>query len=230
MSHAREARQLLRAHFYGVLSTHSARFEGYPFGSIVPYLTDYDGSVIVFISALAEHTKNVARNPRVSLITHDQNDPCIQTQGRITLIGRIELVPSRATYAARWLRHFPDAAQLFELGDFAFYRIIPEAARHVAGFGQARWISGHFTVAPYPLMEEVESLIIHINSEFSHLIKDCLHHQCISPHHWQLIDIDHDGATVMADQRLVRLVFPALAVDGKSALGMLQQLAKTSPP
>ena len=45
MSNAREARQMLRAHRYGVLSTLSKKFDGYPFGSIIPYLVDHDGSL-----------------------------------------------------------------------------------------------------------------------------------------------------------------------------------------
>jgi len=57
LNHARAARCLLRAHRYGVLSTLSKKFDGHPFGSIAPYLTDHDGSVLLFISALAEHTK-----------------------------------------------------------------------------------------------------------------------------------------------------------------------------
>lgn len=229
MSHAREARQLLRAHFYGVLSTCSVRFEGYPFGSIVPYITDYDGSAIIFISALAEHTKNIAQNPRVSLITHDQNDHRIQTQGRVTLIGKVEAIRSREPYATRWLRHFPEAAQLLELGDFTFYRILPEAARHVAGFGQARWISSHFTVAPYPLAEEADSFLEHINTHHAELLAHCLQARGIKPRQAQVIAVDCDGATIMADQQLLRLSFPTLVPDGKSTLGMLYQLAETSP-
>jgi len=78
---------MLRAHRYGVLSSLSKKFDGYPFGSITPYLVDHDGSLLILISAIAEHTKNILHDPRVSLITHDQRDPHIQTQGRVTLVG-----------------------------------------------------------------------------------------------------------------------------------------------
>ena len=59
MSNAREARQMLRAHRYGALSTLSKKFDGHPFGSICPYLVDHDGSLLILISTLAEHTKNI---------------------------------------------------------------------------------------------------------------------------------------------------------------------------
>jgi len=35
-----EARKFLRSTHSGILSTHSARFEGYPFGSVAPFITD----------------------------------------------------------------------------------------------------------------------------------------------------------------------------------------------
>ena len=95
MSAAREARQLLRAHRYGALSTLSKKFDGHPFGSISPYLTDHDGSLLILISTLAEHTKNIQDDPRVSLITHNQDDPHIQAQGRVTVVGEAGFVAER---------------------------------------------------------------------------------------------------------------------------------------
>ena len=87
MNNAAEARQMLRAHRYGALCTLSKKFDGFPFGSITPYLVDHDGSLIILISGLAEHTKNILHDPRISLITHDQRDSHIQTQGRVTVLG-----------------------------------------------------------------------------------------------------------------------------------------------
>jgi putative heme iron utilization protein len=54
MSNARTARQMLRSHRYGALCTLSKKFNGHPFGSIVPYLVDHDGSLLILISSLAE--------------------------------------------------------------------------------------------------------------------------------------------------------------------------------
>src|SRR5512142_381982 len=126
-SNARAARQLLRAHRYGALSTLSKKFDGHPFGSITPYLVDHDGSLLILVSALAEHTKNILHDPRVSLITHNQEDPHIQTQGRITLVGSAMLDEERDGCGKRYLRYFPEAQTYFDLPDFAFFRITPLA-------------------------------------------------------------------------------------------------------
>src|SRR5487761_1894852 len=124
---ARAARQLLRAHRYGALCTLSKKFDGFPFGSITPYLVDHDGSLIILISTLAEHTKNILHDPRVSLITHDQRDSHIQTQGRVTVLGNAQIINNHDAIGARYLRYFPEAQGYFQMHDFAFYRIRPIA-------------------------------------------------------------------------------------------------------
>lgn len=216
--HPREARCLLRAHRYGVLSTLSKRFDGHPFGSIAPYLTDHDGSVLLFISGLAEHTKNILSDPRVSLITHDQNDPRIQTQGRVTVVGKAEPLTGRDPYAARWLRHFPENAQLFELGDFSFFRIVPQAVRHVAGFGQARWINSHFTVPPYPLMNQEEYLLARLNAHSQDELRHNLELRGVSAVRVKILGIDCDGFDVDADGRMLRFDFAEPVADADCAL------------
>jgi putative heme iron utilization protein len=139
MSNISEARQLLRDHRYGALSTQSKKLPGYPFGSITPYLLDHDGSLIIFISALAEHTKNIQHDPRVSLITHNQSDPAIQMQGRVTVIGNAQQIDAQPELVERYLHHFPEAADLLTL-DFAFYQIQPVAIRYIGGIGRIHWL------------------------------------------------------------------------------------------
>lgn len=221
MSNAREARCLLRAHRYGVLSTLSKKFDGHPFGSITPYLTDHDGSVLLFISGLAEHTKNLLNDPRVSLITHDQNDPRIQTQGRVTVVGEAHPLDGREPYEKRWLRYFPENAQLFELGDFSFFRIAPQSVRHVAGFGQARWIMSHFTVPPYPLMAQEEDLLAELNAEPQDTLRRCLQLRGNSAGQTRMLGIDCDGFDVETDGRMLRFDFAEPVADAESALAAL---------
>jgi len=224
MSHAREARCLLRAHRYGVLSTLSKKFEGHPFGSIVPYLTDHDGSVLLFISGLAEHTKNIRHDARVSLITHDQNDPRIQTQGRVTVIGEAVALEHREPFAERWLRYFPENEQLFELGDFSFFRIVPQAVRHVAGFGQARWIMSHFTLPPCPLATQEQDLLAQLDATCSDTLRHCLDSRNISAEQAHMLGLDCDGFDVAAGGRVRRFDFAEPVTDAESALAALSRL------
>ena len=61
------ARRLLNHQSVGVLSTHSIDVAGYPFGSIAPYTLNYDGEPAILISDIAQHTRNIKQNNKVSL-------------------------------------------------------------------------------------------------------------------------------------------------------------------
>jgi len=231
INHAREARCLLRAHRYGALSTLSKKFNGHPFGSIAPYLTDHDGSVLLFISALAEHTKNIRHDARVSLITHDQNDPRIQTQGRITVIGEATPLEEREPYAERWLRYFPETEQLFALGDFSFFRIVPQSVRHIGGFGQARWFMSHFTVPPYPLMSQENDVLVQMNASNLDMLRHCcLHLHGITAEQVRMTGIDCDGFDLNADGRALRFDFAEPVMDAEGAMAAVSHLCNDPIP
>ena len=53
--------------FHGLLSTHSVKFTGYPFGSVVPICRDSKGNPLLMISHLAQHTRNIDADPHCSL-------------------------------------------------------------------------------------------------------------------------------------------------------------------
>ncbi|HEY3239041.1 MAG TPA: pyridoxamine 5'-phosphate oxidase family protein, partial [Acidimicrobiia bacterium] len=66
-SHAELARNLVAASNRGVLSTVALDPPGYPFGSVATYALDERGRPVVFVSTMAEHTRNAAADPRASL-------------------------------------------------------------------------------------------------------------------------------------------------------------------
>ena len=86
MTIAAQARRYLRAHRYGILSTLSQKLGGYPFGSLAPYVLDHAARPVILVSRLAEHTRNIDADPRVSLLVYESSgDP--QAAARITLSG-----------------------------------------------------------------------------------------------------------------------------------------------
>ena len=208
---AREARQLLRAHRYGALSTLSKKFDGHPFGSITPYLSDHDGSLLILISALAEHTKNIQHDPRVSLITHNQEDSHIQTQGRLTVVGTAALEPQRELAGKRYLRYFPEAQTYYDMPDFQFYRIAPQALRYIGGFGDIHWVKAdRYQVPANTLAQEEDALLDKINAQRPAA-------------QGLVIGIDCDGFDLRLGERTVRHDFPAPVLDAAQALALLQK-------
>ena len=230
MNNAQEARLMLRAHRYGVLSTLSKKFDGYPFGSITPYLVDHDGSLLILISTLAEHTKNILHDPRVSMITHDQRDPHIQTQGRVTVLGNAEQEPGREQAGLRYLRYFPEAGSYFAMHDFSFYRIRPMAIRYIGGFGRIHWVDmENYAVQPYPLIEEESGVIAHMNSDHQDTMRNyCSHfHQCTALD-VAMLGIDIDGFDVRADDQVLRFDFAQPVTDAQQARTVLVEMARAA--
>jgi putative heme iron utilization protein len=177
--HGRTARQLLRAHRYGALGTLSKKFDGHPFTSITPYLVDHDGSLLILISGLAEHTKNILSDSRVSLITHNQDDPHIQTQGRVTVVGHAVFQPDRERCGKRYLRYFPEAQAYFDMADFNFYRITPLAIRYIGGFGDIHWVKAeNYRVSHHALIDEEETLLAELNAQSAGTAKQWLGVDC----------------------------------------------------
>jgi len=230
MNNTHEARRMLRAHRYGVLSTLSKRFDGYPFGSITPYLADHDGSLLILISTLAEHTKNILHDPRVSLITHDQRDPHIQTQGRVTVVGNAAPEPDREQAGLRYLRYFPEAQTYFAMHDFSFYRIRPVAIRYIGGFGRIHWVDmENYAVQPYPLIEQETGVVDHMNSDHQDALRDyCRHfHQCAALD-VAMLGIDLDGFDVRADDQVLRFDFAQPVTDAQQARTALVEMARAA--
>jgi len=199
------ARQLLRAHRYGALGTLSKRFDGHPFTSITPYLVDHDGSLLILISGLAEHTKNILGDSRVSLITHNQDDPHIQTQGRVTVIGHAVYQQDRDQCAKRYLRYFPEAQTYFGMADFNFYRITPLAIRYIGGFGDIHWVrTENYLVHRHELSDKEEGLLAELDAGSGTTGK-------------QWLGVDCDGYDVKVDGKTVRHHFKATTPNATEA-------------
>ncbi len=228
MNSALEARRMLRTHRYGVLSTLSKKFDGHPFGSLTPYLVDHDGSLIIFISSLAEHTKNIQQDSRVSLITHDQSDPHILTQGRATLLGDAVLEKDREQVGLRYLRYFPEAESYMSMHDFSFYRIQPLAIRYIGGFGKIHWADiCSYSVLPYPMIAQEFDVITHMNADHQDALRNfCQHfHQCPALD-VSMLGIDIDGFDVRADESILRFDFSQPVTDAQQARIALVEMAR----
>ncbi len=246
MSLASEARQFLRATRSGVLSTFSSKFAGYPFGSVAPFVLDHSGQPIVLISTIAEHTKNIIANPKISLLVFDGTED-LQASARLTLIGEAKQIDKdNENLRARYLRYFPQAAGYFEMHDFNFYRIEIAQARYIAGFGKMGWISGKELadialdgsdlINTPPLLAAQETAIIdHMNADHMHsLIAYSKHFHHIDVTNPQMLGIDSDGFDISvaikdANQtKILRFNFEQPIHDAQSARAALVSLSKAA--
>jgi putative heme iron utilization protein len=122
--------------------------EGEPYVSMVPFALLKEGAALVIhVSQLASHTKDMLESPRVSLLVIAPETPGTPPQAvaRITVQGEAERctvsTPGYAAARETYLSRFPQAVGIFELPDFSLFAIRPSSIRFVGGFAQAVTLS-----------------------------------------------------------------------------------------
>ena len=128
------AKKLLREARSGALATLMPG-SGDPYCSLVNVATATDGSPLLLLSRLAVHTRNVAADPRASLMLAESREGDPLEGARVMLMGIVGVTDDPAA-RRRYLERHPDAALFAEFADFAFYRLALDAVHLVAGFGR----------------------------------------------------------------------------------------------
>ncbi|MDE2606279.1 MAG: pyridoxamine 5'-phosphate oxidase family protein [Burkholderiales bacterium] len=122
--------------------------QGDPFVSMVPYALLPDGAVVIHVSRLATHTRDMEQHPGVSLLVMADRRPEVPAQAlpRATLQGEARPcppeAPEHAAARAAYLARFPDSEPIFGFSDFSLFLVRPRAVRFVGGFAQAWSITG----------------------------------------------------------------------------------------
>jgi putative heme iron utilization protein len=227
-SRARAARMLVRRHRSGVLSSHSLKFAGYPYGSALPHATDHAGRPVVLISQLAEHTRNLEADARASLIVCESGAD-LQAQPRVTVLGTTHPVADAARIERRYLRFYPEHAQYLTIGGFRFFALEPFQVRYIQGFGGLHWIAGESYLAPEALRDAEEEILAHMNRDHPDALRAyCRHVHDVDAQDPQMVGFDCDGFDVRAGERLLRFDFAEPVLDAGQARAALVELAQKS--
>jgi putative heme iron utilization protein len=213
MSEKRTASEFLRAHRYGVLATQSQSLPGYPFGSITPYVLSAAGEPVIYISTLAEHTKNIAADPRVSLTVFDPADADDPQAGpRLTFLAEAHALTGDAATAERYYRYFPAARAYAGTHDFGFYALRAVRLRFIGGFGKIGWIEPADVDLANPLAPVETGIVDHMNSDHADAVRAyCGHFFGRDTNDAVLVGADPDGIDLLADGVPLRLPFEARA-------------------
>jgi putative heme iron utilization protein len=226
-----EAQQFLFSAHNAILSTHSAKFPEYPFGSVAPYVLNHQGMPTILISTIAEHTKNIIQNNHVSLIIFDQHED-LQANARLTLLARAEQTDKHnGLMRARYLRYLPQAEQYFDMHDFYFYTLHVTGARYIAGFGKMGWIEGDAMQIPSnPLFFEEPGILEHMNQDHVENLKAyCQHFHQVTPSQAEMIGIDSLGFDIRTDAEkntMLRFNFDSPIQNAQEARAQLVAMAK----
>lgn len=192
-----KARALLRRVDAGVLSTQSLAMPGFPFGSLAPFAMTHEGRPLIYVSRIAEHTRNLGANPRACLTVVEAARGNRQALGRTSLLGEAHELSAaeRGAAAERYFALFPEQSAYEQFHDFEFWRIEPVRVRWIGGFGEIHWIEREAWLAATPEWSAGEaSIIAHMNDDH----RDALELMCrrllgAEPDATQLVAVDPEG-------------------------------------
>ena len=228
-------RRLVRAAGTAALATAEKDRDAWPYASLVLVATDHAARPLLLLSDLADHTKNLAQDGRVSLLfdgTAGLADPL--AGARAALQGRARKLETDAEVAParrRFLARHAGAEGYADFGDFSFYRVAPERFHLVAGFGRIHRIDANTvlfdTAGTEVLAEREQDIVEHMNEDHADAID--LYAEKAAPGAgagWRMIGIDPEGADLSRDGRFLRIPFAKIAADSQTARVELVRLAK----
>lgn len=228
---ARLARSLLRRSRQGALATLMAR-NGDPYCSLANVATHADGAPILLISRLALHTQNILADSRLSLMLDERAEGDPLEGSRIMLAGRAEEASGDdvAMMRRRYLNAHPSAEAFVDFKDFSFFRIQPQAAHLVAGFGRIVDLKPEQFLTEISdagaLLEAEQGAVEHMNDD---------HRDAINLYatkllgadlaDWRCTGCDPDGVDMQAGAATLRLDFPERVTSPGDLRKMLVKLA-----
>lgn len=224
---AEEARNLLRCARTGVLGTLNAD-DGTPYASLVNLATDVQGCPVILISTLAWHTRNLLADPRASVIVAELPPAGDALTGaRVTVMGQFSKVDG-ILVSRRYLARHPAAELYAGFGDFAFWRLEPERAHAVAGFGRIETIPAD---EMFPSADEMialeEGAVQHMNDDHGDAIQRYAEKLLgATPGGWKIMAIDTDGADLRRGEDVLRLPFGAPVQSGGALRSRLARLGE----
>jgi len=241
LSMATEVRTLIDQSIgYGVLSTNSFEYGGYPTGSVVGFELDDEGYPFFVFSTMSAHTKDVLKDGKVSL-TVMANDFKGAAEGRVVLIGNaVKLFDDekRAKLREKYLKRHKDAYWI-DFGDFSYFTMTSiEAIRYIGGFAMAGGVTSqdYLNARPDPIAPFAAPIAKHMNDDHSDstiaMIKHYVGLPCTEA---QITSIDSLGMTVKAKLEIagggytkVRLPFPKAVTERKGVKEVLVEMTQAS--
>ena len=233
-THAERARTLVTQASTGTLCSVALEPAGHPYGSFVTVA--FDGSDPVFLlSALAEHTKNLQRDARASLLVAEDVSDDPLANGRVTLLGSCRPVggdPASARVA--FLHAHPHSAYYADFRDFGFWRLGVESVRYIGGYGRMSWVekTAWEEAEPDPLAASAAGVITHMNADHADAMVDyCVaFSKATEVASATMTNIDRYGfemsAVTSEGPRPVRLAFPQAVTTPQQARDALIRLLK----
>lgn len=202
-----------------------------PYASLALVALDHGGSPLLLLSDLADHTRNIAEDARISLLfdgTGGWRDPLAGP--RASVLGRA-VKTEAAGLLDRFTARHPGARDYAGFQDFNLYQVAVEAAHLVAGFGQIHWVeAGEVlldTAGSEALVAAEADIVAHMNQDHRPALDLIARNRLgLTGAGWEMTGIDPEGFDLRLETRLARADFPEPVSDAQSARAALVRLTK----
>jgi putative heme iron utilization protein len=223
---ARQARLLLRAARAAALGTMGA--DGLPSVTLVTPATAPDLSLLMLLSSLSEHRRNLERDGACGLmVTGAAETANPQTAPRLSLGGHAALVAADAAgpLLRRWLAAHPYAEAYAAFTDFALWRFVPERAHFVGGFAQAHRLSLEALRPPAEAVAAIaaaeEALLADVDAAQAESMAMTAGGAAGA---WRLAAVDPDGCDVATEAVSLRIAFAETVMTAEEARAAIAAL------
>lgn len=209
----RQVKTIIRTARHGAIATLDPA-TGAPQVTRVGISTDFDGTPVILISGLAAHFPALTADKRCSLLVGDvaKGDPLAYP--RISIACKAVMVErdseDHKRIAARYLAHQPKAKLYIDLGDFRFWRLVPQSASFNGGFGKAYALTAADLLSNNdPALAASEpSALEHMNEDHFDAVNNYARHYCKAPTgNWTLAGIDAEGIDITLGDDVRRIFF-----------------------
>ncbi|MGD1282405.1 HugZ family protein [Mycobacterium seoulense] len=148
--------------------------DGDPWASFVAYGL-LDGMPVLCVSSLAEHGRNLARDPRASLsIVAASGDTDPLAGSRITLAGVVAkpTASERDEARAAYLDAVPAARYYVDFSDFSLWVLRVQRVRWVGGYGRMDSATGdqYAAASPDPIAPAAARALAHLNADHANAL------------------------------------------------------------
>ncbi len=229
---AQRAREFFRGLTTGMLATMSLEHPGYPFGSITPFAPSIEGRPLLLVSDIAQHTRNMMADPKVSLLAADEGPGNAQARGRVTLLAeaRPAQIEEAGELLERYQAFFPESRAYGEAHGFSVFVLEPVRIRFIGGFGDIFWIEAADWLAETPAWIPRETEIrAHMNDDHGEALL-AIARRFLDPDCGEavLVACDGEGCHIRAAGRTGRVAFDAPALEADALRGAFVALAKAA--
>jgi len=205
-----DARALLRAARAGTLATSG---DGQPFASLVTPAAAPDGSVLLLLSGLSEHTRHLRDEPRCAvMVAGAPAEANPQTAPRLTITGLAAPEPDPAL-KARWVALHPYAAFYAGFGDFQLWRVVPKAGLYIGGFASAtRLRQADLAWNPDAVAAVAASepgVLTHCNDDHADALDLIAAAHGAAGTGWRMVACDVDGCDLAREDLVLRIPWSA---------------------